>query len=120
MSTIQTHKEVERYAEDHDHDWPVTSVPRKPEFFTPVPAEHPDGWSKFVRMLKERKISWETVGNVIRNGEVHKAEGKNRYRFLWTDPATLATFSLIVELRAEAFAYETSQHFAVTIYKVQR
>lgn len=120
MSTIQTHKEVERYADDYEHDWPVTSVPRRPEFFTPVPAEHDKGWSKFVRTVKERKIEWETVDRVIKNGEVHKAEGKNRYRFLWTDPATLATFSLIVELRAEAFAYDDVQHFAVTIYQVER
>ena len=120
MSTIQTHKEVERYADDYEHDWPVTSVPRRPEFFTSVPARHDKGWSKFVRTVKERKIEWETVDRVIKNGEVHKAEGKNRYRFLWTDSATLATFSLIVELRAEAFAYDDVQHFAVTIYQVER
>ena len=119
MSTIQTHKEIERYADHYTHDWPVTSVPRAPEFYTPVPARHDKGWSKFVRMVKERKIPWETVGDVFRNGEVYKAEGDNRYRFLWTDPATLATFSLIVELRAEAFAYDDYQHYAVTIYHME-
>ncbi|OYR58500.1 hypothetical protein [Halorubrum halodurans] len=118
--TIRTHKEIQNYANDYTHDWPTTSVPRKPEFFQPVPPDQLGGWSKFVQMVKERRIPWETVGNIIRNGNVYRAEGRNRYRFLWTDPETLATFSLIVELRAEAFAYDDVRHYAVTVYRVQR
>jgi hypothetical protein len=116
---IQTHKERQNYAADYDHDWPVTSVPRNPEFYQPVPAAHDKGWSHFVDSVKNRNIPWEVVRETIENGEVYEAEGENRYRFLWTCPGTRTTFSLVVELRAEAFAYDDTKHYAVTIYRVQ-
>ena len=119
-SPIRTHKEEQDLGDEFIHDWPVASVPRVPEFFTPVPATHHKGWSHFVDMVKMRNIPWAVVGETIRNGEVYKAEGDNRYRFLWTEPVTSLTFSLIVELRAEAFAYETESHYCITIYRVER
>jgi hypothetical protein len=121
MSTaIQTHKEEQNYAKDFEHEWPVTSVPRKPSFYQPVPAEHNKGWSHFIDSVKSRKIPWEVVRETIQSGEVYEAEGDNRYRFLWTCPATHTTFSLIIELRAEAFAYDSYKHYCITIYRVER
>ena len=116
---IRTHKENQGLAARYEHEWPVSSVPRNPEFFQPVPASHDKGWSHFIDSVKTRKIPWETVRQTFEHGEIHEAEGDNRYRFLWTCPATYNTFSLIVELRAEAFAYEDSKHYAVTIYKLE-
>jgi hypothetical protein len=55
----------------------------------------------------------------IEQGEAFKAEGDNRYRLLWTEPGTLRTFSLIVELRAEAFAYDHAKHYCISIYHVE-
>ena len=119
MSTIQTHKEIGGFGADFKHDWPVTSVPKNPEFYQPVPAPHDKGWSHLIDMMKKRKIPWEVVGETIRHGDVHLAEGENRYRFLWTCPNTRATFSAIVELRAEAFAYDDYKHYVITIYRVE-
>jgi hypothetical protein len=119
MAAVVTHKEQEGYADDYDHDWPVSSVPRKPAFYEPVPPEHPLGWSHFVDMKKTRGIPGEVVRACIEEGDVFRAEGHNRYRFLWTCPGTRATFSLIIELRAEAFAYDSAKHYAVTVYRME-
>ena len=118
--SIKTHKEQQNFASGYVHEWPTTSVPRDPSFYEPVPAKHKYGWSPFVDMLKSRKISWDIAGETIRNGEVYEAEDDNHYRFLWTDPTTLLTYSLIVELRPEAFAFKQKKHYAVTIYRVER
>lgn len=118
-SAIHTHKEDQQLAAKYTHDWPVTSVPRNPSFYQPVPAEHDKGWSHFIDMVKTRMIPWDIVRETFKSGEIYEAEGDNRYRFLWTCPATRATFSLIVELRAEAFAYPDYKHYAVTVYRVE-
>lgn len=117
--SIQTHKEDQNLADNYDHDWPTTSVPRNPAFFEPVPNDNPWGWSHFVDMKKSRKIPGEIIRQTFENGDVFEAEGENRYRFLWTEPGTARSFSLIVELRAEAFAYDDSKHYAITVYQVE-
>lgn len=118
-SAIHTHKEAANYAAEYSHEWPTTSVPRNPELYQPVPANHDKGWSHFIDSVKTRAIPWDVIQQTFESGEIHEAEGDNRYRFLWTCPGTLATFSLIVELRAEAFAYPDYKHYAVTVYRVE-
>lgn len=115
----RTHKEEKESAAQYDHDWPTSSVPRNPSFFQPVPADHNKGWSHFIDMVKERNISWDVVGQTIKNGRVFEAEGDNRYRFLWTDPETGTTFSLIIRLRAKAFAYDNADHYCITVYRME-
>jgi len=117
--SVRTHKESQNLAADYSHDWPVSSVPRRAEFYEPVPPETPSGWSHFVDMKKSRHIPDEVIRFTIEQGNVFKAEDDNRYRFLWTEPGTGRTFSLIVELRAEAFAYESANHYCVTIYHME-
>ena len=118
-AAIQTHKEQQQYSNKYEHDWEVTSVPRNSSFYLPVPANHKKGWSHFIDSVKSRNIPWEVVRHTIENGEVHKAEGNNRYRFLWTCPNKCTTFCLVVELRAEAFAYNDRKHYCTTIYRVE-
>ena len=119
-STFLTHKEVQGLADDYIHDWPVESVPRNPSFYQPVPATHPKGWSHFIAEKKDRKISGDVVEACIRNGDVFPAEWDNRYRFIWRDPTSLVPYSLIVELRSEAFAYKHEKHYCITVYRIER
>jgi hypothetical protein len=119
-----THKEKNRLWEDYEHDWPVTSVPRNPEFFEPAPPTDELRFkSHFLRKLSKlpggRKKRSRIVRNCIEAGNVYPAEEDNRYRFLWTDPDDNTLYSLIVHLRAIAFAKEVENHFAVTVYEVE-
>ncbi|QSG06370.1 hypothetical protein [Halapricum desulfuricans] len=116
---IQTHKEQQKLAEKFEHDWPVTVVPRNPADYEPVPPETPWGWSHFIDMKKKRKIPGSVIRHTIEDGDVFEAEGDNRYRFLWTEPGTFRTFSLIVELRPEAFESDAAKHYAVTVYQME-
>jgi hypothetical protein len=118
-----TYKEENKLWMDYDHDWPAESVPRKPPFFQPAPSKNDMMKPHFLDRLadlpgdKERRSS--IVARTIKHGEVYPAEDHNRYRFLWNDPRDGRTFSLIVELRAEAFAKEAEKHYAITIYSVE-
>ena len=109
--SVVTHKEWDDYAEDYHHDYPLSAVPRVPSEYHPTPY--------FMRQKKERKIGGEIIRGCIEEGEVYKAEEDNRYRFLWTHPTTLQTYSLIVELHEAAFQQDRAKHDCVTIYRFQ-
>lgn len=120
---VRTHKEFDGYGDGYDHDWSCDQVPRTSTAYQPVPpvGMHPGAISHFVTSLKDGRkegVTGEVVAACFREGEIFPAEGDNRYRFLWTAPATLQTFSLIVELRQEAFDRPGPKHYAVTIYRV--
>lgn len=125
LPPAKTHKEENRQWEEYEHDWPVSSVPRNPEFFEPVPPKDERRFkSHFLRRLAhlpgDREKRSSIVRNCIENGSVYPAEEDNRYRFLWTDPDLGELFSLIVHLRGEAFAKDAVNHYAVTVYRVER
>jgi hypothetical protein len=123
---LKTHKEEQRLWEEYEHDWPVNSVPRAPDFYQPVPApgKSAGAISHFLESFKNLPGNRERKARIVRlciqNGDVYPAEGENRYRFLWQEPMTRYLFSLIVQLRGIAFAKEECKHYAVTVYKVER
>jgi hypothetical protein len=122
--TAITHKEKNRLWEDYSHDWPVSSVPRNPEFFEPAPpCDELRFKSHFLQKLSKLPGDREKRSSIIRNciedGSVYPAEEDNRYRFLWTDPEDNRLYSLIVHLRGIAFAKEPENHYAVTVYEVE-
>lgn len=123
VSHVRTHKEYDNYGEDYTHDWPVAVVPRTPTEYQPVPAVglHPGAISHWIQSMKDGKkegVNGAVVRACFLEGDIFPAEGDNRYRFLWTSPTCLQTFSLIVELRQAAFARPGSKHYAVTVYRV--
>jgi len=109
--SIQTHKEFDDYADDFRHDFPISAVPRDPAEY--LPNTH------FLDMKRDRNIGGDVIRGCIEEGEVHEAEEDNRYRFLWTHPTTLQTYSLIVELQEVAFCDEFEKHECVTVYRFQ-
>jgi len=120
-----THKEENELWADYDHDWPASSVPRNPAFFEPAPAcDELRFKSHFLTRLADlpgdRKKRSSIIRNCIESGNVYPAEEDNRYRFLWTDPSDGELYSLIVHLRGIAFANETENHYAVTVYQVEQ
>lgn len=117
---VRTHKEENGLADDYHHPWSLDEVPRRPWEYEPVPPEPGAALSHFIIQKKNRRVDGETVRSLIEKGRVYEAEGDNRYRFLWTHPTTMETFSLIVELRPEAFDRDGARHYAVTVYKIQR
>jgi hypothetical protein len=125
MSTqILTHKEVNGLWREYHHDWPVSSVPRNPTFYQPAPPADPEIYrSHFLKRLGDlpgdKKTRSEIVRQTIENGDVFPAESDNRYRFLWLNPDDGEMYSVIVHLRAEAFAKRTEKHYAVTVYRVE-
>jgi hypothetical protein len=122
--TAITHKEKGRFWEDYKHDWPVSSLPRNPEFFEPAPAAtetvRPHFLVKMRKLPGDKQNRSEIVRNCIENGYVYPAEEDNRYRFLWNNPDDGELYSLIVHLRAGAFASESMNHYAITVYQVEQ
>lgn len=125
LPPAKTHKEENRLWEDYKHDWPVSSVPRNPSFFQPVPPKDEKRFkSHFLVRLGDlpgdRQKRSSIVRSCIEEGNIYPAEEDNRYRFLWTNPDDGELYSLIVHLRGEAFAKDAEKHYAVTVYRVER
>ncbi|SEL18803.1 hypothetical protein [Haloferax larsenii] len=109
--SVVTHKEWDDYAADYSHDFPVTAVPREPGEYRPT--DH------FNQERRSRRISGDIIRGCIEEGEVHQAEGDNRYKFHWTHPTTLQTYILVVELNRRAFLKPRAKHTAVTVFRFQ-
>ncbi|TQQ81875.1 hypothetical protein [Halonotius roseus] len=118
-----THKEENELWQEYEHDWPVSSVPRNPAMYEPAPAVRESFRSHFLQKLDtlpgDRENRSRIVRNLIENGTVYPAEEDNRYRLLWTDPQDSEMYSLIVHLRGIAFASESANHYAVTVYRIE-
>ncbi|NUC72573.1 hypothetical protein HTZ84_09670 [Haloterrigena sp. SYSU A558-1] len=110
MSVI-THKEWDDYASVYRHDFPLESVPRKPDQYRPT--DH------FCTERRSRRIGGDVIRGCIEEGDLYEAEGDNRYKFHWQHPTTLQTYILVVELSRRALFYEEAKHAAVTVFQFQ-
>jgi hypothetical protein len=120
---VKTHKEFDQYATGFKHSYEIGDVPREPAAFTPVPPPTADGFSHFTDRMRDlpgdKSMRSSIVASCITDGDLYKAEGDNRFKFIWTDPVFLRTYILIVELREVAFRYGRSKHFAVTVFRFE-